>query len=217
MTFQPPVVRRVRMSRPDREQQLLDVAEELFLRKGFAATSIEDICRTAGVSRPVVYDLLGDKEAILVACSTRARRDFVRQLAEAIELGQPADLPALVEATNTVFFRMLSDQPTRWELFFGSVSPLAGRIAAELGDLRYATVAQIVELVRPFLPGASDAQLDMFAHALAGLGEQLGRWWLRRPDVPIDQVIATHRDFILAMAATVSLNPQPLPGADPGR
>ncbi|WP_226351548.1 hypothetical protein [Pseudonocardia sp. ICBG601] len=35
-----------------------------------------------------------------------------------------------------------------------------------------------------------------FAYAISGVGEQLGRWWLTRPDIPRSTVVAYYRDFI---------------------
>src|SRR5215210_312863 len=45
----------VRLSGPARREQLLDVAKELALARGFHALSIEGIARAAGITRPVVY------------------------------------------------------------------------------------------------------------------------------------------------------------------
>jgi AcrR family transcriptional regulator len=44
-----------------REEQLLEVAEGVFAMQGYTGTSIEDIARAAGVTRPVVYDHFGSK------------------------------------------------------------------------------------------------------------------------------------------------------------
>ena len=64
-----------------RREQLIDIAEELFVAKGYAATSIEDITRIAGVSRPIVYGHFGTKEAIYIACVERIRAELEADLA----------------------------------------------------------------------------------------------------------------------------------------
>src|SRR4030088_1557488 len=83
----PPGVRGHRHGQVPREvrnQQLLDIAEKLFITKGFAATSIEDIARAAGITRPIVYSHFGTKEGIYLACVRRARTAFQQALVEAV-------------------------------------------------------------------------------------------------------------------------------------
>ena len=41
-----------RVPRAVRREQLLALAEELFMEKGFDGFAIDDLCRAAGVSRP---------------------------------------------------------------------------------------------------------------------------------------------------------------------
>src|SRR5881227_199063 len=69
-----------RVPRALREEQILDIAEELFLAKGYEQTSIEDICRIAEVSRPTVYNLYDNKGAIYLACVRRGRAEHDRPL-----------------------------------------------------------------------------------------------------------------------------------------
>ena len=76
-------MRRRAMSR--RCEQLLEVAERLFIERGYAAVSMEDIARAAGVTRPVVYDHFTTREGAYVACATRARESYEARLVERID------------------------------------------------------------------------------------------------------------------------------------
>ena len=51
-----------------RERQLLELAEELFAERGYAGTSMDELCRRAGVTKPVVYELFGSKDGLFRAC-----------------------------------------------------------------------------------------------------------------------------------------------------
>src|SRR5438128_1067857 len=55
---------RVRMTGAQRRQQLLNIGRELFGRRGYEATSIEEIAARADVSKPVVYEHFGGKEGL---------------------------------------------------------------------------------------------------------------------------------------------------------
>lgn len=49
----------------DRRKQICDAATELFLEKGFAATTIRDICARSQVNQASIYDYIANKNDIL--------------------------------------------------------------------------------------------------------------------------------------------------------
>lgn len=73
-----------------RKARVMEVATELFVQRGFAATSLVDIARGAGVATRTLYQHFGDKEAIFREVI------FARDASAAIE--QPT-----VEANDTLF------------------------------------------------------------------------------------------------------------------
>jgi AcrR family transcriptional regulator len=186
---------RRRLPRAERGQQLLDVAEKLFVTGGYEQTSIEDVARAAGVSRPIVYDHYGSKEGLYVACVKRAREEHARRVEHAVAAAaNPRDQ---IRAGGAVFFEILEEDPARWTVLFGgSAVPLFGELGARLTELRSETVAQIARLMRTHAPDADPERLDAFAFAVSGVGEQLGRWWLANPDVPRDRVVEHYTEFI---------------------
>lgn len=76
-----------------RKALVMDVATELFVQQGFAATSLVDIARSAGVATRTLYQHFGDKEAIF--------RDviFARDTEAVVE-------PPAVEADDTLFLAL---------------------------------------------------------------------------------------------------------------
>src|SRR5262245_14929475 len=55
-------------------QQILGAAEQVILRYGVAKTTMDDIGKEAGVSRPTVYRYFGDRDALLSALIERRSR-----------------------------------------------------------------------------------------------------------------------------------------------
>ena len=49
----------------ERRDQLLDAAQDLFIEKGFAATTIRDICSKSGINQASIYDYVLNKQDIL--------------------------------------------------------------------------------------------------------------------------------------------------------
>ncbi len=64
--------------------RLLDAAATLFAAKGYAATSVRDILRLAGVTAPVLYYHFGNKEGIWIALVRQATATFDAALETAL-------------------------------------------------------------------------------------------------------------------------------------
>ncbi|OZE35984.1 hypothetical protein CH256_08815 [Rhodococcus sp. 05-2254-6] len=68
----------------ERRVQLYEAAAELFTRHGFRKTSIEDITRSAGVSKGAFYLEFRDKKELFEALVRREIRRYLAQAAEQI-------------------------------------------------------------------------------------------------------------------------------------
>jgi AcrR family transcriptional regulator len=170
-----------------RNQQLLDIAEELFIARGFAATSIEDVARAAGVTRPVVYGHFGTKEGIYLACVRRARAEFQQALVEAVSA---ADNPLeQINNGSNVLLLWLEADPRKWRLLFASGTLLPPEYATQLEQMRFETIDQIAYLLRLGMPDAEPQRVTACAHAISGIGERLGHWWLANPSISRAEVL----------------------------
>lgn len=56
---------------------LLDAAEELFARKGFGSTPLEEIAEAAGYTRSAIYSHFGTKSELFLAVIQRSREQFL--------------------------------------------------------------------------------------------------------------------------------------------
>ncbi|WP_328400679.1 TetR/AcrR family transcriptional regulator [Nocardia sp. NBC_00403] len=195
--------RRVRMSAAEREQQLLDVAEVLFTERGYEGVSVDEIARVAGVTRPIVYQHHGSKEGIFLACVYRARAQFEQSLVagvtEVVEAGR--NLRAIAAAGGAPYFDLIVSNPQRWALLFTTSANLEGTLAEQLGQLRHSTIVQVGQLVRPLVGVVGEDDLMAFSYAASGIAEQLGRWWLRNPQIPRERVLALYADLVVGAAS----------------
>ena len=182
-----------RVPRALREEQILDIAEELFLTKGYEQTSIEDICRIAEVSRPTVYNLYKNKGAIYLSCVRRARAILERDLAEAA-LSTTDPYEQLMRG-GEVHFRILEKDPRRWQLLFGKPG-LMGELADELAAERFHTVEAIAALLRNYAPDADEDRVHAYANLISGAAEQLGRWWLYNRHISLETICRFQADFL---------------------
>jgi AcrR family transcriptional regulator len=64
--------------------RILDSALELFARRGYAATGVYDIARTAGIEKTALYWHFGSKEGLLAAVLDRMDEEFVERIAKRV-------------------------------------------------------------------------------------------------------------------------------------
>jgi AcrR family transcriptional regulator len=55
-----------------KREAILDVATKLFLEKGFSATSTNDVCRKAKISKPSLYYFFKSKRHLIFSCHMRS-------------------------------------------------------------------------------------------------------------------------------------------------
>ena len=191
------LTKRRRLTKESRGEQLLDIAEELLVANGYEATSIEDVARAAGVTRPILYDHFASKEGMLLACCRRARSQFEASLVGALsESG--ADPETLVERAGSVYFEMLERDPRRWAILFSSTTAQSGVLAEGLSALRRGTILRIAHIIAQHAPDAPDHAVEACAYAISGVGEQLGRCMLANPALGRNEAAALFRTFVTA-------------------
>lgn len=76
------VPRRTAQGEASRER-LLEAAIELIAHRGYAATSVDAICRSAGSVKTALYWHFGSKEGLLAAVVDRVANDWISQLEDA--------------------------------------------------------------------------------------------------------------------------------------
>src|SRR3954468_13153251 len=125
---------RRRLSRADREHQVLRVARERFARDGFAVVTMEDIAHEVGVKKPLLYAYFGNKERLYEACMSPAGDALIEAIAAAVARARtPAEALRLgVEA----FYDFVDRDRDAWRVLFDETVPQSGEIAQEVAVYR---------------------------------------------------------------------------------
>ncbi len=74
---------RTHLSAPARRAQIMDAAQQLFLAKGYEATTIEDVLTAVGIAKGTLYHHFRSKEAILEGIVARACKEIAERAAQA--------------------------------------------------------------------------------------------------------------------------------------
>jgi AcrR family transcriptional regulator len=81
-------------------ERICAVAEELFLRDGYARTSIRSVARAAGVAEATIYLAFATKGALLDAVIVRATRDNPGEPLDAVAAAPPHEVLRRLAASN---------------------------------------------------------------------------------------------------------------------
>jgi AcrR family transcriptional regulator len=177
------------MTRPEREAQLIAVAEETFAERGFKSVSMDEIAERAQISKPVLYDHFGSKDGLLAAVVIRIRTEM-RQVVEGSLVGVEDPDEALWVGL-VAYFRFISEHVTAWFVLIAE-NALAGPVAAELEATRRQQADLIATLAAVQLPPEDAGKARVFAEAVIGACERLVL--LQRTSEPdlTPEALATH-------------------------
>ena len=176
------------MSGHERREQLIEVGRDVFARKGFQATSIEEIAQRARITKPLVYEHFGGKEGLYAVVVDREVKSLLDRITDGLDAEEPR---LMLEQAALAFLGYIQDNPEGFRVLVrdSPVTGTPGTLASVIDD-----VASQVEyiLVEEFTKREFDEKLaSLYSRALVGMTVQVGGWWI---DVgkPKIEVVAAH-------------------------
>ncbi|WP_088632206.1 TetR/AcrR family transcriptional regulator [Phaeobacter sp. 22II1-1F12B] len=172
-----------------RREQICDAALELFLEKGFASTTIRDICARSGVNQASIYDYIANKNDILRRLLNQVWfRQDVKTLPEILE-----DTSIPLEEVFIGYFRETWSKKRNGALLaYRSVPHLLSEDRHAMRIRELALIKDIADqLRRRSGKELDDAEIEVLANVLLFLSVYAPmRDWLSR-DIPEETVIRT--------------------------
>jgi len=197
---------RRRVPREVRIPQIARIAEDLFGRFGYQGTSMDDVARLAGVSKPVVYDLVGSKEELFKLCMARSADELALRVAAAVEATAGDDR---LRAGALAFFRFVDEHRPAWR---GLLASGSAPLTAEMAEIRRNQAGLVAGLLIQGVssrqtsgsPGPASATdpatgqttdpatdrviADALANAINGAFEALAGWWQSHETMSADDL-----------------------------
>ncbi len=180
--------RRVRLPRVEREQQMLSAARALFAERGYAAVTMEDVAKEAGITKPLLYNYFGNKERLYLACMQPAAEGLIATVVEAIT--GTANATEALDAGLRSFFAFLAEDRAAWRVLFDETLPRGAEVAVRVGEYRERITQLVAQALLAQLPESHRAkasnEVSALSSAVLGAAEALGRWWLRTNAIAAD-------------------------------
>lgn len=199
-----PVVRRGRVRPPsahalEREQEIYDVAAQIFERKGYAATTLQDIADAVGLLKGSLYYYIDSKEDLLYTITRVIHEGAVLNLqaAEAAGPSVEAQVRALIEGHIEAF----EHRRTYIRVFYTEYGHLTGERRREIMAVRRRYETFLDGLLRAgqadgtFCP---DLDARILGNAVLTMINSVFLWHRPGRDVPVEQVASAYADFTLA-------------------
>ena len=194
-------------------EQTLLAAHDLFAVRGYAAVKMDDIAAAVGVTKPLLYNYLGNKEQLYIACMERAGDSLTKTVAESV--AESANPGEALGAGVRAFFEFLDSDRAAWAVLFDETLPRGGEIADRVGDYRGVIVELVSGSLLAQLPqdrrDSVRVEFEALSTALLGAAEALARWWLLTEEISAGEaaelLISTIEPGLRARSGSPTSNP----------
>jgi len=176
-----------RVPREIRLRQILTLAEGLFAEKGYRGASMDELARRVGVSKPVVYDLVGSKDQLFRLLMARTSDELSMRVADAVRT--ETDPYRRLLAGAHAWFGFVADHRPIWQAFLaGDDAPIGAEVAAIRRQQAVLVAELLGEAPVAARVGPGDLLLGAVAHLINGAFEAVGAWWSDHLEVGVDAV-----------------------------
>lgn len=166
-----------RLTAGQRRQQLFKVALELFARRGYRATTMDDIAVAAGVTKPLVYQHFSSKRALYLELVDSIAQELLIAIRGAV---MRAEGPRQqVEMGFAAYFRLVINREAEFRLLYGRDHADDNELGRALRTVEDA----IAEAIDPLIDaGLDDNHRRLLAYAVVGMAEGASRRFIaQRP------------------------------------
>ena len=181
-----PSTTRRRLPGPERRALIEEAAADLFARRGYAGTRLDDVAAAAHVTKPMLYRHFDSKKALYLALLERHRR----QLGAHLEVLPPASpLARRLKAIYRAWFTSFQVDHRTWQMLF-----LDDSGDAEIQAYRRDVHSSARAVIAAFLAAESDLparRVEPTAEVVRSGMAGLALWWLEHPEVPLEVLVET--------------------------
>src|SRR6202453_4957776 len=164
-----------RLTAGQRRRQLVSVALELFARRGYRATTMDDIAESAGVTKPLVYQHFSSKRALYLELVNSIAEELLAAVKTAVLQAQGPRQQ--VEMVFAAYFRLVISREAEFRLLYGRDHADDKELGLALRTVEDAIAAAIEPLIDA---GLDDDHRRLLAYAVVGMAEGASRRFMEQ-------------------------------------
>ena len=190
---------RRRLSAPERRRAILTAAQEVFARRGYHGSSLDEIAQAADISKALIYEHFASKKELHERLLAEHAGELFERFQASAARGTTGEerLRGGVDA----FLGFVEERREAWRALFRDaadpeLAPVIDRLQAQATQAIVALVAS--DPSSPAPPDGADRAaweqaIEMYAQLTSGACQALANWWADHPDVPrallVDRVV----------------------------
>lgn len=156
------------------------------IRRDGAGASMEAIAREAGVTKPILYRVFGDRDGLLEAVGGVFADALVRDLAEA--LGRDADPKAMLTRAIESYVALIDADLQMYRFLTERMSTVtASPLGGFVEQIARSVAVTIGERLRE--AGADSGAAEPWAFGIVGMVHLAGDWWVERRTMPRERLV----------------------------
>ncbi|HEY0974165.1 MAG TPA: TetR/AcrR family transcriptional regulator [Solimonas sp.] len=178
-----------KVPRAERMEQMLLVGARVFAQHGYHATSMDEIAKRAGISKPMLYRYFESKDGLYLAIIDRTGQHMIDGLGLIMQQPDPIER---IENVAIGLLSFIDRYRDLWMVMYKEALSLDGPAAQRVRYFRERVIANgcinISEaLGNPTEEGRREA--EPLSHAMVASGEAIAAWWVSHPDIPIARIV----------------------------
>lgn len=180
----------------DKREAILDMAAELFARRGFAGASLADLAEASGYSKSSLYHYFGDKQAILY----QAMQAHLAELTAIADAAMDVALPPEQQLRRFARATMRAYATARWKhrLLVNETASLAAPEQRRVVAAQRALVERVADLLERLRPSANTTERWPNAMLFYGMLNFTYTWYdpagAVTPEALADQAVSVFLD-----------------------
>ena len=175
-----------RLAPEARRAQLLEAALDVLNEQGFDAVTVEAVAQRAGVTRPVIYDMFGDLEQLILALIDKAELTALGPLLQIVDIepGDEADPEQFLLDSVGTFLHAVKADPRTWRLVLMPPRGTSRELRERIRRSRRLIADHVTRLLDWGVPrrgGPAGLDHPLAARVIVAAGEDAARLMLAHP------------------------------------
>ncbi|GAA1990361.1 TetR family transcriptional regulator [Nocardiopsis rhodophaea] len=179
---------------PERRRAILDAADEVIQRDGPDA-SMSAIAAEAGISKPILYRHFGDKSGLYRALAERHVDPLIDRIRSELHGGSTLRLRA--RATVGAYLQMIARNLNLYRFLMDRATAEDPRTRGDVGMMVRRMGEELAEVLTNEGHVQDPLRAQVVAHAVVGMVQAAGEWWLEHPEVDDNDIIEDLTDAVV--------------------